>query len=168
MVIVFHDDNVCNVANPQLISCGWDDILDKVWVYRKAMSGVCSPGLRYSKPYLMSVLVCNSAEAVSAYRIVTRELSTIHVPYLGDAHAGVQSVNVLDILKSELFARSLRQSGIVIVLVIGLLAYANQSAKTLDKVASRVPCVQVIYCLAPAFFLIGILNFASATLIISL
>lgn len=74
---------------------------------------------------------------------------------------------VLDILESELPPGRLCQSGIVIVLVIGLLAYANQSAKTLDMIASRVLCVQVIYCLAPAFFLIGILNFASATLIIS-
>ena len=74
---------------------------------------------------------------------------------------------VLDILECELLPGRLRQGGIVIVLVIGLLAYANQSAKTLDMIASRVLSVQVIYCLAPAFFLIGILNFASATLIIS-
>ena len=50
---------------------------------------------------------------------------------------------------------------------MSLLAYANQSAKSPDMIAFRDLCVQVIYCLSPAFFLIGILNFASATLIIS-
>lgn len=74
---------------------------------------------------------------------------------------------VSDILECELLSGCLRQSGIVIVLVISLLAYANQSAKGLNEVSSTIPCVQVIYCLAPAFFLIGILNLASATLIIS-
>ena len=74
---------------------------------------------------------------------------------------------ILDILESELLSGCFRQSGVVIVLVVSLLAYANQSAKSLDTIASRDLRVQVIYCLAPAFFLIGTLNFASATLIIS-
>ena len=76
-------------------------------------------------------------------------------------------MDILDILKSELLSGCFCQGRIVIVLIVSLLAYANQSAKTLDMVASRVLRVQVIYCLAPTFFLIGILNFASATLIIS-
>ena len=75
---------------------------------------------------------------------------------------------VLDLFKCELLSGSLCQSGIVIVRVTGgLLAYANQSPKTLDTITPGVLCVQVIYCLAQAFFLIGILNFAFATLIIS-
>lgn len=74
---------------------------------------------------------------------------------------------ILDILESELFTRSLCMRSVLIILIISLLAYANQSAKSLDTIASRDLRVQVIYCLAPAFFLIGILNFASATLIIS-
>ena len=74
---------------------------------------------------------------------------------------------ILDILESELFTRSLCMRSVLIILIISLLAYANQSAKSLDTIASRDTRVQVSYCLAPAFFLIGILNFASATLIIS-
>lgn len=74
---------------------------------------------------------------------------------------------ILDILESELFTRSLCMRSVLIILIISLLAYANQSAKSPDMIASRDLRVQVIYCLAPAFFLIGILNFASATLIIS-
>lgn len=74
---------------------------------------------------------------------------------------------ILDILESELFTRSLCMRSVLIILIISLLAYANQSAKSLDTIASRDLRVQVIYCLAPAFFLIGTLNFASATLIIS-
>src|SRR5574344_2825285 len=99
--------------------------------------------------------------------MITQELLTVHLPYLGDAHAWIQLVYILDILESELLSGCFRQSGVVIVLVISLLAYANQSAKSLDTIASRDLRVQVIYCLAPAFFLIGILNLASATLIIS-
>lgn len=74
---------------------------------------------------------------------------------------------ILDILESELFTRSLCMRSVLIILIISLLAYANQSAKSLDTIASRDLCVQVSYCLAPAFFLIGILNLASATFIIS-
>lgn len=74
---------------------------------------------------------------------------------------------ILDILESELFTRSLCMRSVLIILIISLLAYANQSAKSPDMIASRDTCVQVIYCLSPAFFLIGILNLASATLIIS-
>ena len=74
---------------------------------------------------------------------------------------------ILDILESELFTRSLCMRSVLIILIISLLAYANQSAKSLYTIASRDLRVQGIYCLAPAFFLIGILNFASATLIIS-
>ena len=131
------------------------------------MCGVRSAWLRYPEAYLLSVLIRYPAEPVPAYWIVTGELLAVHLPYLGDAHAGIKPVDVLDILKCELLTRRLCQNGVVIVLIISLLAYANQPAKTLDMIASRVLRVQVIYCLAPAFFLMGILNFASATLIIS-
>ena len=47
------------------------------------------------------------------------------------------------------------------------VARLQERVKELDAVASMIPCVQVSYCLAPAFFRIGILNLASATLIIS-
>jgi hypothetical protein len=53
------------------------------------------------------------------------------------------------------------------VLVICLLRYTKQLAKEPNPVSDGILCVQVLYCLAPAFFLIEILNLDSATLISS-
>ena len=167
VIVVIHYDNVCYVANPQLIGCGWDVFLDKIWIYWKTMCRVRSARLGYSQSHLLTVLVGYPAEAVTTYRMITQELLTVHLPYLRDAHAWIQLVYILDILESELLSGCFSQEGIVIVLIISLRAYANQFAKRPDEVSATIPCVQVIYCLAPAFFLIGILNFASATLIIS-
>lgn len=124
-------------------------------------------GLAILNRTLLTVLVGYPTEAVTPYRMITQELLTVHLPYLGDAHAWIQLVYILDILESELLSGCFRQSGVVIVLVISLLAYANQSAKSLDTIASRDASRAGYLLFGASFFLIGTLNFASATLIIS-
>lgn len=56
----------------------------------------------------------------------------------------------------------------LIVFIISLLRYTKQSAKTFHLIMKRVHTVQVLHCLAPAFFRMGILNCFSATFISSL
>ena len=89
------------------------------------------------------------------------------MPELGTSYPGVKFANVFDVLQRERLSSRFGECRILVILIIRLLAYAKQLAKEPDTITSMIPCVQVPYCLAPAFFRIGILNLASATLIIS-
>ena len=89
------------------------------------------------------------------------------MPELGTTYPGVKFADVFDVLQRELLSSRFSEYRVLVILIIRLLAHAKQLAKELDTIASMILCVQVPYCLAPAFFRIGILNLASATLIIS-
>ena len=131
------------------------------------MRGVSRPGLAYPKPNFQIVFIEYPAEAVSTYRIVTTELCFIHMPELGTTYTGVEFADVFDVLQRELLSGRFGECRVLVILIIRLLAYAKQLAKEPDTIAPMIPCMQVSYCLAPAFFRIGILNLASATLISS-
>ena len=131
------------------------------------MRGVGRSGLAYPKPDFQIVLVKYPAETVSTYRIVATELCFIHMPEFRTTHPGVKFANVFDVLQCELLSGRFCECCVLVVLIIRLLAHAKQFTKEPDTIASTILCVQVPYCLAPAFFRIGILNLASATLIIS-
>ena len=47
---------------------------------------------------------------------------------------------------------------VLISLIICLLGSTSQFAQSLDFIDLRVTCVQVLYCLVPAFFLMLMLN----------
>ena len=119
------------------------------------------------KTNFKAVLIYDTAESVTADRFVASERLFIHVPNLHSTDTRVFFTYFPNVLKSELLLCGLGKGRVFVILIISLLAYANQSAKALNTIASRILCVQVSYCLAPAFFLIGILNLASATFIIS-
>jgi len=89
------------------------------------------------------------------------------MPELGTTYSGVKFADVSYVLQRELLSGRFGECCVLVILIIRLLAYAKQLAKKPDTIASMILCVQVSYCLAPAFFRIGILNLASATLIIS-
>ena len=130
------------------------------------MCGVRRPRPPDAQAHLEIVLIDDAAEAVAAYRTVEAEFFLIHVPQLHPAETGIVLTYVSDVLEGELLACGFGMSRVPVILVISLLAYTKQFAETLDAVASRDFCVQVSYCLAPAFFRIGTLNLASATSII--
>ena len=90
------------------------------------------------------------------------------MPQLGSTYARVFLAGVLYERNSKFFLGGIAQNGILIILIIGLLSNAKQLAQTLDLIPGRVCAVQPFYCLAPAFFLVGMLNRSSATFIISL
>lgn len=131
------------------------------------MCRVCRTWLMYLQTDLEPMFIENAAESVSPSGRVAYEGVLVHIPEFRPSHTGIILANFSDILQCELLPGSLGMGCIRVVLIVSLLAYANQSAEALDAIASRVLCVQVSYCLAPAFFLIGSLNLASATLIIS-
>lgn len=166
-IVVIHYDDVCDVANPQLVCCRGYVVLDEVGICRETMRRVRRARLLDAQTYLEIVLVDDAAEAVPADRIVKAEVTLVHVPQLHPSDAGIFLPDVADVLEGKLLSGGLSMCRILVILIVSLLAYTKQPAKALDVISSRVFCVQVLYCLAPAFFLIGILNLASATLIIS-
>ena len=70
--------------------------------------------------------------------------------------------------KGKRLIGSLLNRKVLVSLIICLLGRTSQLAQPLDLISLRVSCVQDLYCLVPAFFLMLILNCLSATLIISL
>lgn len=103
----------------------------------------------------------------SKYVFLITEVILVHLPYLRNAHSRIILADSQGIFNCKRSHCSSRKSALLIILVVGLLALAKQLAKTLYLILCRVFCVQVLYCLAPAFFRIWMLNLASATLIIS-
>lgn len=98
---------------------------------------------------------------------IRRELAPVHVPELDAAYPGVLGPDRLDEAHYELLHGAPAEFGPAVMLVICLLAPAKQHAEGRHSVARCVPRAQVPYCLAPAFFRIGIPNLDSATRIIS-
>ena len=113
------------------------------------------------------MLIDDIGKAVSANRTVPVKSPPVHIPELHPAYPGILDTNRLDELQGERFLSRLSHHSRLIVLVICLLRYTKQLAKEPNPVSGGILCVQVLYCLAPAFFLIEILNLDSATLISS-
>ncbi len=118
-------------------------------------------------PHLKPITVDDVFEPVPSDPLNIWEITLVHIPQLHAADSRIHSPYVMDIFKDERLLRGFSASGFPFVLMICLLAYAKQSAQRLDAVLPRVACMQVLYCLAPAFFRIWMSNFFSATLIIS-
>ena len=72
-------------------------------------------------------------------------------------------ITVPDVFQGEGFPGRPGQDLRLVMFVICLLRYAKQPAKELNPISFGILRMQVLYRLAPAFFLIGILNLASAT-----
>ena len=131
------------------------------------MRGVRRSWLPDLQTDLEIMLVDDIHEPVAPDGVIALEVASIHVPELDSTYSGVLCPDILDILQSKGFPGYTGQDLRFVVLVICLLRYAKQLAKMLNLISFGVPCVQVVYCLAPAFFLIWMLNLASATLISS-
>lgn len=166
LTIVPGNCDVGYIAYPQLVDSRRDIAFYEVQIGWQTMCRVCRARLPDAKSHLEVVLVDDAAEAVASDWIVEAEVITVHMPQLKPSDARVFPADVTDVLEGKLLAGGLGMCGIFIVLVVSLLTHTKQFAEPPDTIASGVLRVQVPYCLAPAFFLIGILNFASATSII--
>ena len=113
------------------------------------------------------MLINDIHESVAPEWSIALEVSSVHMPELHSSYPRILGPDALDVLQGKGFPGRAGQNLRFVVLVIGLLRYAKQLAKMLNLISFGVPCAQVVYCLAPAFFLIWMLNFASATLMSS-
>lgn len=100
------------------------------------MCRVCRTWLTYLQTDFEPMFIDNTTEAVSPYGIVAYEGVLVHIPEFRPSHAGIILADFSDILQCELLPGSLGMSCIRIVLIVSLLAYANQSAEALDAIAS--------------------------------
>ena len=132
----------------------------------KAMCWVRRSGLADSQSDFQIVLIDYPAEAVPPDRIVASKLSLVHKPAFAPPILGLSLRMSLTYCR-ELLSGCFSECRVFVVPIVCLLVYTKQLAKEQGAIASSLLCVQVLYCLVLAFFRIGILNFASATLIIS-
>ena len=105
MIVVIHYYNIRDVADPQVIGTGRNEVLYKVWIYRKTVCGISCTGLPYLQTDFKSMLIKKPAKAISANGIVTAKLLLVHNPEFGTAYAWVKLTNIPDILKSKIFPR---------------------------------------------------------------
>ena len=113
------------------------------------------------------MLVDDIHEPVAPDGVIALEVAPVHPPEFDPAYPGIFGSDSFDVLQGKGFPRHAGHDLGVVVLVICLLRHAKQLAKMLNLISFGVPCAQVVYCLAPAFFLIWMLNLASATLMSS-
>ena len=131
------------------------------------MRGVCRSWPTNLKTDFKLIPVYDICKAVATDLIVAVKLSAVHMPKLHTSDAGILPADASNILQNKRFlSRLLKHLGLI-MFIVSLLAYAKQCAKFLNLISFRVLCAQVAYCLAPAFFLIWMPNFASATLMSS-
>ena len=128
----------------------------------EARVGVRRAGLAYLLPHLQAMPVDNIGEPVAPDRVVLLEIAPVHVPELGASDSRILRTDAPDVFQCEGFPGSPGQDLRLVMLVICLLRYAKQPAKELNPIPFGILRMQVLYRLAPAFFLIGILNLASA------
>ena len=131
------------------------------------MTRVCGTGFPDLLSYLQPILINDRLEAVSPQRCIPIEFFGIHIPQFHSSDARIYFPYRMDKLHSKRFLGEVCKSGLFNILEIGLLGNAKQSTQRNYRIAPLVLCMQVCYCLAPAFFLILMLNCSSATFIIS-
>ena len=113
------------------------------------------------------MLIDDIHEPVAPERSIALEVSSVHMPELHSPYPRILGPNAFNVLQGKSFPGRAGQNLRFVVLVISLLRHAKQLAKELNLISFGVPCAQVVYCLAPAFFRIWMLNLASATLMSS-
>lgn len=88
-MVIVHYHYVGYIAYPQLVRSSRNEVLNEIWVCRKAMRGVCSAWLSYLQSHLEAMLMKYTAEAITADWIVACKLMLVHGPKLYPAYAGV-------------------------------------------------------------------------------
>ena len=120
-----------------------------------------------SEARVRSPSVDDIGKPISPDRVIPLEVSPVHMPEFVTSDPWIFHPDILDVLQGKSLSGRTGQNLGFVVFVICLLRYAKQLAKMLNLISFGVLRVQVLYCLAPAFFLIGMLNLASATLMSS-
>ena len=165
--VVRPNGDICDVADPQLIDAIRNEGIHEIGIERQPVGGVGRPGAAFFLADFKAVAVKELLERIAPYAIHVGELRLIHKPELTRPDAGVEFAHATYVFECKRLAGYLPYRPLLISLVIGLLAGTKQSAHSFDRIFSRRACMQTRYCLVPAFFLICMLKFFSAMLIIS-
>ena len=168
MFLIIPYGDIGDVADPNPVRCVWNKVLYQIRVNGESMCGIGRAGLTHPLPHLQPIFVHNALKTVATQGITSIEKAAVHVPQLGSTYTRVFLADVLYERNSKFFLGGIAQNGVLVILIIGLLSNAKQLAQTLDLIPGGVCAVQPFHCLAPAFFLIGMLKRSSATFIISL
>ena len=89
MIVIVYYGDIRYITHPQLISSGWDKVLDEIGICRETMSRVSGTWFSYLQTDLEAMLVDDSAEPVTPYRCIATELRLIHMPKLRTADTGI-------------------------------------------------------------------------------
>ena len=132
------------------------------------MRRVCSAWLAHLLAYLQTILVYDICKTVTAKTMTSLKVLAVHIPQFDSAYTRILLADFLNVGHSKILARNPLKQTVLVILIISLLRDAKQLAETLYLITARVCYMQVLYCLAPAFFRIEMLNCFSATFINSL
>lgn len=118
------------------------------------MCRICRARLTDTHPYLETIGIHDILEPVAAQRGIVLESAFIHIQKLHASYTGILLTYLVYERNSELLLGNSLEYTVFVVLVIGLLRHTKQRAETLHLIMLRVCCMQVLYCLVPAFFLL--------------
>ena len=118
------------------------------------MCRICRARLTDTHPYLETIGIHVILEPVAAQRGIVLESAFIHIQKLHASYTGILLTYLVYERNSELLLGNSLEYTVFVVLVIGLLRHTKQRAETLHLIMLRVCCIQVLYCLVPAFFLL--------------
>ena len=132
------------------------------------MGRVCRAWFTHLQADLQAILIDNVSKPITSERMIAFKAFAIHIPQLASAYTRILLPDFFDVGHGKLLTCNPLKKTVLVILVISLLREVKQLAETLYLITARVFCMQVLYCLAPAFFRMEMLNCFSATLINSL
>lgn len=151
-----------NIANPQLIGRGWDKALYQVLPLMVTMVGIgCAPGFAGRKHQAVSTK--QRVEAVATGHEPLSEEGGEHDPQLVTTDTGILATYLTYGIQHETFILHMAPY-VSLGLVIGLTTMAKQTAGW--RYFHLAKPDQFRYYLAPGFFLMGMLKYSSARVII--
>ena len=162
------DGDIRDVCHPDLILAYRHDVLYQIRIRRKSVRGVRRAGTTPGNPHVQAVAGYYCLHFVTPHHIfiVGSKAVTIHIMQFVTTQAWIYLTDILYKLYHHLLLESLLAQSIP-VLIICLPALAKQPAEKAHGLAFDLLCGKLCYCLAPAFFLIGMLNIFSASSIIT-
>lgn len=110
-----------DVADPQLVYCCRNKVLDKVRVGLQTVCRVCRTGLTDALTHFQVVFVYQVLKAVSAHRGITFEVTLVHVPQFHAAYARILLANITDVGQGKLLLGCLPEYYVLVSLEICLL-----------------------------------------------
>lgn len=159
--------NISYITDPYLVRMGRDYINYQVGILAVMVAGICCFVVTPTfEPDHQSVLAEKFYESIAAgYNIPTLVKQTFHYQIqLCATETGISLAVFAHFFNNQRF-NSIFSKFLIVIFIIGLSAITKQPAKSAQPIF-RAFLARQTYRLVPDFFLIGMLNVSSATLII--